>query len=77
MHTGLVFRSTDLKTRVRVDIRPSYDEVRPYQLSFYNLAAGDRHGSAPVELQHGDSGYIWIEEGMLLFFSFSNSSRNL
>jgi hypothetical protein len=48
---------------VRIVINPSEDKDRPYIVTFYNLALGDRGGSKAVELKHSTSGYIWIEPG--------------
>ena len=65
--TGLNLRSSDFKTRVRVEIsRASQDEANGngYSISIFNLAAGDRGGDQPLELQHSTSGYIWIDGGM-------------
>ena len=65
-NTGLVIRSADFLTRVRVDFAENADKTdndRPYSIAFYNLAVGDRGGDKPIELQHGDSGYIWIDGG--------------
>lgn len=63
-NTGLVFRSDDMITRIRVDVRASTDDPKfPYQITFHNLHVGDRGGNKPIELQHGNSGYIWIDGG--------------
>jgi hypothetical protein len=64
--TGFVLRSSDLRTRVRVVIKANpdkKDKKRPFALSFYNLAYGDRGRAVPVELQHSKSGFIWIDGG--------------
>lgn len=61
---AFVFRSSDMMTRIRVDIKyGTGDPSRPYTLKFHNLALHDRGGSKPVELKHGSSGYIWIDGG--------------
>lgn len=68
--TGLVIRSQDFNTRVRVDFTANNatdaEAVHPYSISFYNLAIGDRGGDKPVELQHSGSGYIWIDGGHVI-----------
>jgi hypothetical protein len=62
--TGLILRSSDFKTRVRVEVTQSKDSPgNPYLVSFFNLASGDRGGDEPVELQHSNSGYIWVDGG--------------
>jgi hypothetical protein len=71
--TGIVIRSSDMQTRIRVDFGKNPDKKdaksRPFTLSFYNLAFGDRTRDAPVELQHGSTGYIWIEGGHVVTHS--------
>lgn len=63
-NTSLLFRSSDLVTRVLVTFGASQnDPLRPYTLGFHNLASGDRGGDKPVELKHGGSGWIWIDGG--------------
>lgn len=65
--TGLVLRSSDFKTRVRVEISKAPEEEangNSYSISIFNLAAGDRGGDQPIELQHSTSGFIWIDGGM-------------
>ena len=65
--SSFIFRAADMRSRVRVHIDRNLDPdpvgstKRPYQLTFYNLAYGDRDGDYPVELQHGQSGYLWLE----------------
>ena len=63
--SSFIFRAADMRNRVRVHIDQNMDAVgtqyRPYQLTFYNLAYGDRDGDYPIELQHGQSGYLWLE----------------
>jgi hypothetical protein len=54
----LVFRSADLRTRVRVEFSQSDDKTRPYTIAFYNLAYGDRNGDVPIELKHSNSGFV-------------------
>ena len=52
-------RSSDLRTRVLIDFHKApADQIDtyPYQITFYNLALGDRDGDKPVELKHGESG---------------------
>ena len=64
--TGLVLRSADMLTRMRIDFGKNpnaTDTHRPFAISFYNLAYGDRGGDKPIELQHGASGYVWIDGG--------------
>ena len=61
--TSLVIRTSDFKTRVRLDFAQSSESSNPYVLAFYNLASGDRDGDDPLELQHSNSGYIWIDGG--------------
>lgn len=55
-----------MTTRVLVDFHqspPDNIDTYPYQVTFYNLAIGDRNGDKPIELKHGESGYLWIEGG--------------
>jgi hypothetical protein len=61
--TSLVIRTADFKTRVRLDFAQSSEAGNPYVLAFYNLASGDRDGDDPLELQHSNSGFIWIDGG--------------
>lgn len=65
--SSIILRSADLKTRVRVEVNAALDEIssggNPYILSIFNMAFADRPESSPVELQHSNSGYIWIEGG--------------
>lgn len=67
MDSSIVLRSGDLRTRVRVEVRAAADEIssggNPYILSISNMAFADRPEPNPVELQHSNSGYIWIEPG--------------
>ena len=58
--SGLILRSADFKTRVYVEVSKSEDPSNPYLLAIYNLSHGDRNGDEPIELQHSNSGYIWI-----------------
>ena len=65
--SSIIIRSGDLRTRARVEVRAALDEFssggNPYILSIFNMAFADRPESSPVELQHSNSGYIWIEGG--------------
>ena len=62
----LLLRSADLKIRVLIEFRQvapddeSAGEYR-YQLTFHNLAWGDRDGDAPLELQYSQDGFMWID----------------
>ena len=67
--TGLVLRSSDFKTRVRVEIeKASKDEANGnnFAISIFNLAAGDRGGDQPLEVQHSNTGYVWVDGGMAI-----------
>jgi hypothetical protein len=62
--SSFVVRSSDLVNRLLVTVSATEqgDVERPYFISIVNLAFGDREfGNKPVELQHGDSGFIWID----------------
>lgn len=61
--TSFVIRSADLTSRVRVTIgeNKASDSDRPYTISFVNLSVEDRHGPFPLELQHSNAGFIWID----------------
>ena len=59
-------RSADFKYRVRVDVNKvaaPNDSENKYVMAIYNLASGDRGGDEPIELQHSNSGYVWIDGG--------------
>lgn len=67
--SSFIIRSSDLVNRLLVTVAATEQEdmERPYSISIVNLAYGDREfGNKPVELQHGQSGYIWID-GLYLF----------
>ena len=72
--TALVIRSSDLQTRMRLEFHPAEDPIasnnNPYILSLYNMAHFDRRAD-PVELQHSNSGYIWIERNHFLTWYFA------
>ena len=64
--TSFVIRSADLTSRMRVTIGfndkgGKLDKDRPYTISFVNLSVEDRHGPFPLELQHSNAGYVWID----------------
>lgn len=63
--TAFVLRSADLTTRMRVTIdqNKAADPDRPFTLSFVNLSVEDRHGPFPLELQHSNAGYVWVDPG--------------
>ena len=65
--SSIILRSGDLRTRVKVEVNAAQDEIssggNPYVISIFNMAYADRPESSPVELQHSNSGYIWIEGG--------------
>ena len=67
MGSSLIIRSADLQTRIRIEIHAAADEIssggNPYVISMFNMAYADRPELNPVELQHSNSGYIWIEGG--------------
>ncbi len=53
-------------SRVRVSFfrndQPAEDgSLFPYAIKFVNLAMEDRAETHPLELKHGDGGYLWIE----------------
>ena len=60
-------RSADFSSRVRVTFDLNAEEENneegtlPYTIKIVNLAMTDRAGAHPLELKHGDGGYIWIE----------------
>lgn len=61
---AFVIRSADLTTRMRVSIsfnKNHEDRERPFTISLVNLSIEDRSGPYPVELQHSDAGYVWID----------------
>lgn len=64
-NTSLTIKSSDFKTRVRVDFTDESAEKpeQPFGLSFHNLVLNDRHSNEPVELKHSTSGYVWIDPG--------------
>lgn len=45
------------------------DPERPYNIGFHNLGVGLRGNNIPIELKHGNSGYIWIDSGLSLVHS--------
>jgi hypothetical protein len=65
--TSYVIRSSDMRSRLMITFERNQDAEtsakRPFLLTFANLAYGDRGGDQPLELQHGKSGYIWLEGG--------------
>ena len=70
--TSLLIRSSDLKIRVLLDFVASPEEEAKttgnlYQLTFWNLAWGDREGDAPIELQHSETDFAWIDGNMRSF----------
>merc|ERR1719181_2729939 len=56
---AFVFRSADMRWRVRVHVHPHTDDRQPYKVSFYNLMTEEN--GEDVELKHHDEGYLWIE----------------
>jgi hypothetical protein len=64
--TSYVVRASDMRSRVKITFNRNPDPTaltRPFQLTFTNLAFGDRDGDHPLELQHGSSGFVWLEGG--------------
>ena len=62
---SFTLRSSDFKFRVRLTIRDRVAkdaDSLAFRIGFHNLNHDGNPGSA-VELQHGNSGYIWIESG--------------
>ena len=61
--SSFVIRSADLSTRIRVNFDLNEDPDRPFSLGIVNLSVDDRHGPFPVELQHSNSGFVWVDPG--------------
>lgn len=63
--TAFVIRSADMTSRMRVTIgeNTQNDPERPYTLAFVNLSVEDRQGPFPLELQHSNAGYVWVDPG--------------
>merc|ERR1712195_88277 len=62
---SFTLRSSDFKFRVRLTIRDRVakdPDTLAFRLTMHNLNHDGNPGSA-VELQHGNSGFIWIESG--------------
>merc|ERR1712028_303960 len=62
---SFTLRSSDFKFRVRLTIRDRVakdPDALAFRLTMHNLNHDGNPGSA-VELQHGNSGFIWIESG--------------
>ena len=58
----MILRSSDFENRVRIEVSNTNEgSGNPYLITAYNLACGDRGGDSPIELQHSNSGYIWID----------------
>ncbi|KAJ1447641.1 hypothetical protein M885DRAFT_542083 [Pelagophyceae sp. CCMP2097] len=53
------FRSGDMKWRARVSFYQHDDEDQPYKVSIHNIMTED--GAEPIELQHHDEAFIWID----------------
>mmetsp|Transcript_19362 Transcript_19362/g.60892 ORF Transcript_19362/g.60892 Transcript_19362/m.60892 type:complete len:176 (+) Transcript_19362:77-604(+) len=64
VNSSFVLRSTDMKFRAMVvaDLNPDPDTkvVHPWKLCFFNTMLDP---GAVIELKHGSSGFVWIEEG--------------
>ena len=60
--SSFVLRSADLVHRVRITIfRTNVDRLRPYRIAFESLSIDDRDGNSPLELQHSDTDYVWLD----------------
>jgi len=63
--SSFVIRSSDLTSRIRVTISKNNgkDRERPFTISLVNMAIEDRNGPFPLEVQHSNAGYIWVDPG--------------
>jgi hypothetical protein len=63
--TSLMLESSDFRNRVVIEVTKNPDAAdmeRPYNIRFYNIGL-NRNDFSPIELEHGTSGYVWIEPG--------------
>lgn len=56
---SFAIRSGDLVWRSRLTVYANEDETQPFKLSFHNVMVDD--DAQPIELQHHDEGFLWIE----------------
>lgn len=64
LHHAFVLRSSTFRFRIKVAVfanEAEDEDVRPYVISFKNMAREDESG---VELKHGESGWVWIDAGL-------------
>lgn len=65
--SSFVLRSSDMRSRAKITVERNLDQSsaksHPFKLTFTNLAYNDRSGDLPLELQHGSSGYVWLDGG--------------
>jgi hypothetical protein len=66
--SALVLESADFRNRMVIEVTKnadSADKDRPFNIRFYNVGL-NRDDFAPLELEHGTSGYVWIEPGQYI-----------
>ena len=67
-HQSFVLRSSDMSFRFRVTVDDSQGndpEGRPFRITFHNLNHDKKNNNLgnALELQHGKSGFVWMEGG--------------
>ena len=60
---GFAVRTSNMQVRIGMTVFDGEEEDFPYRFCFENLSHDD---NAALELQHGTSGYVWINGGQEL-----------
>lgn len=61
----LMVETSDFRNRLVIEVTSNTDnedQERPFNIRFYNIGL-NRNDFAPLELEHGTSGYVWVEPG--------------
>lgn len=67
--SSFVYRSGDFYNRIRITIgmNRNFETARPFAITFANMNnLNDRDAGFPMEIQHSNGGYFWLEPGSIV-----------